>query len=417
MEILKVNYGDKEIQLKIPKDNLAWEKGPEKTASNPDTIFKSLENPIGSKKISELAIGKNDALIIIDDNTRNTPANIILPHIISELKKAGLKNDNITILVALGTHREMTDGELEEKCGLEIVKEFKIIQHDHQDKNKLVYFGETESGLPIWINKYYYEAEFKVAIGKIIPHVDVVWSGGAKIVLPGICGKETVEKFHISSTLNKEKLAGKVDNFIRNEMEDIAEKIGLDFIVNVIIDGNGNIIDSVSGHFISAHRKGVEIGSDIFEIDGDIEKVDMILVSSYPADEDFWQAGKAVSAVIPLIKEGGNIVLISPCYNGFAPDHRIMLELLNMQCKEIETLISSDGIDDKAAAAVTIDVIKVRDRNNVYFYSEGIERQLLENVGMFKVNNLEEYIDNYVKQNTQSRIGVIHGGTEIMIRT
>jgi nickel-dependent lactate racemase len=412
---ITIPYGKSHVNVSIPCSNLIWEKGPKSGSSDPNCIDRALENPVNSLKIQDLARGRNNALIIIDDKTRNTPTDIILPKVINQLKTAGIQDNKIVILIALGTHNEMTKGEIIEKCGRDIFDKYRILQHDYNNYENLSYYGRVDLEIPIWINKIYLESDIKIAIGKIIPHVDVVWSGGAKIIVPGICGKETVEKFHLASTKNKDKLKGKVDNIVRKAMEDIAGRTGLDFILNVIVDENQNLIDAVAGNFVHAHRKGVEIAEKIFTVDKNTQKADLILISSYPADEDFWQAGKAVSAAVPLVKEGGDLVLVSPCYKGFSPDHPVLIESLIKGLEATEKAISEKKTPDIAGAAIAIDVLKIINKNNICLYSRDLDEDLLNRINFQKINNLQEYIDNYIMQNPDCKIGVIYSGTEIMV--
>lgn len=411
-----LNYGKKDIELSIPKNMIAWQVAPKKVLNDRELnviIRDSLENPINTKKIEELAKDKKDAIIVIDDNTRPTPVKLILPEVIRKLNKADIEDKNIKILVALGTHRKMTKEELIEKCGENILNKYEIIQHDYQDESGLVYLGLTDTGIPVSINKAYYASDFKITIGNIIPHVDAGWSGGAKILLPGICGKETINSFHLKSTLNKDGVFGKTENCIRRDMEHIAKIVGLDFLVNTVLDVDENLAHVVSGHYINAHREGVRLAKKLFEFKSE-GKVDMVIVSSYPADEDFWQAGKAISAAGPMVKNGGNILLISPCYRGIAPDHPILIELAGKEPDEVMKLIDKKELHDLAGAAVYIDVFKTKEKFDILLYSEGINGKDAEKIGFKKTNNIKEFLEQYVAANPFNRIGIINRGTEMM---
>lgn len=180
---ITIPYGKSHVNVSIPCSNLIWEKGPKSGSSDPNCIDRALENPVNSLKIQDLARGRNNALIIIDDKTRNTPTDIILPKVINQLKTAGIQDNKIVILIALGTHNEMTKGEIIEKCGRDIFDKYRILQHDYNNYENLSYYGRVDLEIPIWINKIYLESDIKIAIGKIIPHVDVVWSGDRKSVV------------------------------------------------------------------------------------------------------------------------------------------------------------------------------------------------------------------------------------------
>jgi len=413
-----LNYGKEKIVLNIPKQMIAWQAAPMKATTKKsfsDLVKDSLDKPINAERIEVFGKGKKNAIVVIDDNTRPTPIRLVLPEVIKRLKKAGIESENIKILVALGTHRKMTEDELIEKCGEDIFKSFDVVQHDYLDKNNLVNVGLKESDLPISINKTYYNSDFKIVIGNIIPHIDAGWSGGAKILLPGICGKDTINSFHLKSTLNKSEIIGKTENCMRADMERVAAIAGLDYIINTILDIDDNLADIVSGHYVNAHRKGVELAKKFFEIK-EKEKADIVLVSGYPADEDFWQAGKAVSTAEPLVKEGGIILLISPCYGGIAPDHPILLELSGKDPKEVIELIERKEIDDLAGAAVYIDVFKAKEKSKIIVYSQGISKKDAKKIGFQKIDCIDSFLKKYISDNPFNRIGVINRGTEIVPR-
>ena len=151
-------------------------------------IKKAVRDPIGTKPLSELAAGKTTAAIVVDDLTRLTPADRIVPYVIDELKNAGISAGNIVILIALGAHRPLTRIDMIKKLGKTIVNTMNI--QNHHPYENLVNLGNTESGTPVLVNKTYHEADLKIAVSGVIPHPLAGYGGGAKIILPGLCGIE-----------------------------------------------------------------------------------------------------------------------------------------------------------------------------------------------------------------------------------
>jgi len=177
--------------IRIPDENLLGIYQPRRiilTESEEEVIKKGIQNPIGTSPISKMVRRGQKVLIIADDNTRLTPARKILPFIMEELEIGGVRKRDIKILIALGTHRTMTDKEIIEKFGRNIYESYEIINHEWKNKNQLRYIGDTPSGIRVSINKAVLETDFLIGLGQIIPHRIAGFSGGAKIIQPGVSG-------------------------------------------------------------------------------------------------------------------------------------------------------------------------------------------------------------------------------------
>ncbi|MFW9940608.1 MAG: nickel-dependent lactate racemase [Candidatus Thorarchaeota archaeon] len=278
-----------------------------------EEIKNAILNPIGSLKLPQLAKGKKNIVIVSDDMTRPTPIYKILPFILKELKKANINEEQITILLAIGAHRPMTRQDCILKLGEEIVNKFRI--ENHHPYENLEYLGESSKGTPIFVNKTYVEADLKIAIGGVIPHSLAGFGGGAKIVLPGVCGIDTLEANHRG-------LSGGIGIIteVRKDIEDIAKKVGLDFSINVILTDKGKIAGIFAGHFKKAHRKAIEYGKQIYSTE--ITKNHQIcFFNSWPEDSELDQAQyKAfnflMTAPQTLIEPNGAIVVMTSSYEG-----------------------------------------------------------------------------------------------------
>jgi len=276
-------------------------------------IKNAILNPIGSLKLAELAKGKKNVVIVSDDMTRPTPNYKILPFVLEELKKANIKEHQITILLAIGAHRPMTRQDCILKLGEEIVNKFRI--ENHHPYENLEYLGESSKGTPIYINKTYLEADLKIAIGGVIPHSLAGFGGGAKIVLPGVCGIDTLEANHSG-------LSGGIGIITeaRQDIEDIAGKVGLDFSINVILTDKGKIAGIFAGHFKKAHRKAIEYGKQIYSTEI-TQNNQICFFNSWPEDSELDQAQyKAfnflMTAPQTIIEPNGAIVAMTSSYEG-----------------------------------------------------------------------------------------------------
>ena len=281
-----------------------------------DEIKQSILNPIGTKKLSELAKGKETVVIVVDDMTRTTPVSKIIPHVLEELEKASIFKDQITILLALGAHKPMNRKDCILKLGKDLVDTLKI--ENHHPYENLTHLGESKIGTPIDVNTTYVNSDLKISIGGVIPHPLAGFGGGAKIVLPGVCGIRTLEANHSAGLRGIGAGIGIVTD-IRKDIEDIADKVGLDFSINVILTESGEIATMTSGHFRDAHRKAIEIAKRNYGTKFTIYN-QICIFNLYPEDSELNQALKGfnflMNAPNNILDRKGSIVLMSSSYEG-----------------------------------------------------------------------------------------------------
>ena len=316
MKKILLPYGKEKISITIPQKNLlkiCWLKDTPGVKNNAKAIKEALKNPIGSPTIPKIAQGKCTAVVICTDITRPTPDKLLIPPILDELNKGGISDKNIKVIIARGQHRKMTEEEVKEKVGEEVLKRVKISQHDPD--NNLFYLGKSKRGNKLWVNKDVVQAEVKIATGNIIPHRYAGYGGGAKSILPGISSRETIGHNHLYVETGEAALGKTEGNPVREEMEEAAKMIGLDMIVNTVMNVKNEIVKVVAGDPAMAHQAGVKVCNDIYgvKIPG---KADIILASSYPMDISFHQASKTLEAIGHIIKEKSTIIMLSPCYEG-----------------------------------------------------------------------------------------------------
>lgn len=278
-------------------------------------IQESLMNPIGTKTIREIASGKQTAAIVVDDISRLTPCDRILPFIIEELEGAGISKENMIIILAVGAHRPMTRADLIKKLGRQIVDTMNI--QNHHPYENLVDLGVSNAGTPIYVNKTYYDADVKIALSGVIPHPLAGFGGGAKIVLPGVCGIETLAANHRAGLEGAGGL-GYVTK-MRLDVEETAEKIGLDFSVNVVLTMRGGIAGIFAGHFIDSHRKAMELGKIVYGTKVPNTGIDIGIFNLYPEDTEMDQAMKGFNFLLAskkFLKRDATIVFTSACTEG-----------------------------------------------------------------------------------------------------
>ena len=311
----------------------------------------AMDNPIGTPRLSEMAKGKRRLVIITDDNTRNTPIPLLLSAVLDELSIAGISDDQVGIVIAYGTHRAMTTEEKRIKLGDDVVDRFRIVDHDSRDKSSMTSVGHTDTGIDILISSEVINADLVIALGHIVPHRVAGWSGGGKAIQPGVSGEDITGHTHwASSFFDSREILGVADNPVRREVERVASVAGLGFILNVIMAAVDQIAACVAGDPVLAHRAGSVIGRQILGVKIPRE-ADVVICDSYPADLDFWQANKALFAADIAARQGGAVILITPCPEGVSSRHPQLLDYGYMSFAEVQSLVEAGALTDLTLAA------------------------------------------------------------------
>lgn len=312
-------FGSETVQVRIPgqAEVLTLQEGTV-VSDVRDEIRRALDHPIGCAPIWELARGKSDAVIIINDTTRPTPSDLMLEALLVDLAKAGIREEDVTVIIACGNHRPNSEEEIRRMVGHDLAARLKILNHDCSDDQNLVAVGETATGLPVWVNAIVAKAAFKIATGLIAPHHTAGYSGGRKSIIPGVAGLETLKHHHSFPIRPYEPAFGYLKgNPFHEEAVGIARRIGLDFILNVVQSGGGNISMAVAGDFEAAHEYGVARCETSWELKVP-HRYNAVIVTpgGYPRDIDLHQSQKAMSSAEMAIEKGGVIVLIAECRDG-----------------------------------------------------------------------------------------------------
>jgi len=393
---LELRYGSGGVKVELPDERVLFTIEPASAAGvrdQGDEIKRALVNPIGSRPLRELVRIGTRVAIAVDDLTRLTPCRSILPVVIDELTGAGVSERDIRIIVALGTHRPMSEEEMSERYGKQVMGRIEVINHDARNASGIVDLGKTTSGTPVLVNKEFYEADVKIAIGNVIPHMYAGWSGGAKAVQPGVSSEATTYSTHITAArIPLEEIVGKVENPVRQEIERVAEKVGLNFIVNTVLNDRGELVKAFAGDMIHAHREAVRFAENIF-CSRIPSAADIVLASSYPADIDYWQAIKGAVAASLAVKDGGVIILLTPCKEGISPTHPEAERYGSFQLRDIESLVVTGVIHDLASAAFAMVQARIRAKAKLVFVSEGLSQQKCRSLGAEKAESIQEAIE------------------------
>ena len=319
---MKLKYGKEEVQLPLSDKNIlqVLNLKEQEVLSNPEEKLKYLlKNPIGSSSLRELIFQKRaqKILIIVNDITRPTPYKIILPPLLNELDKIGVNKEDIKFIIATGIHRDSSKEELSNIFGEDLIYTYKFINHN-ADNPDLNYLGKLKSGNELWVNPIVSESDFIITTGVIVPHYFAGFSGGRKSILPGICGRKTIEANHAQMTHPDARAGNLRRNPVHEEMQEAAEKVGVDFNINVVINENHKIVEIVAGGLFESWQKGVEMGKKIYFYP--IKKRAEVVIASaggYPKDINVYQAQKSLDNAYQAVKPGGTIILLAECTEGY----------------------------------------------------------------------------------------------------
>ncbi len=339
-----------------------------------------LDAPIGAAPLAEVARGKRSACIAICDITRPVPNALMLPPILARIEAAGVPRQRITILIATGLHRPNVGDELVELVGPEIAANYRIENHHGKLLAEHTYCGDSPRGVPIWIDSRYVEADLKITTGLIEPHLMAGFSGGRKLICPGIAALETVKVWHGPDFLEHPKAdCGILEgNPVHEENTWIGRHVGCDFIANVVIDSQRRPLKFVAGDMEAAFLEGVAFCRQVVR-DTVAEPVDIVVTScaGYPLDTTFYQAVKGLTGALPIVKQGGTIIMAASLSEGIGSpefaslfDNNATLELF------VERILGKDYfVMDQWQLE---ELAKVRRKAKVKIVSDGLPAATLD---------------------------------------
>lgn len=320
MTVQELKYGKEIIQFDIEEERisqilLAREK---EGLNDPlKSVEESLLNPIGTLPLLDLVKKKmpEDVVIIVNDVTRPTPYNYILPPILGTLHQAGLVKEQIKFVIATGVHSPHTEEQNIEIFGEDLVNSYAF--HFHNCDQELKYLGKLSSGNDFFVNKEVANADFIITTGVILPHYFAGFSGGRKSILPGVAGRKTIEFNHQRMVELMHNLPPVEKNPVSLEMIEGANKLKVDFIVNVVTNSKREVVKVVAGDLTKAWLAGIDTSAAMYHVLIK-EKADVTIVSTggYPRDINVYQAQKALDHADQATKEGGTIILLSECKEG-----------------------------------------------------------------------------------------------------
>ena len=409
---VSLNYGHDSMALDMPDENYMGTLSPKDIREIEDPINevrRALANPIGSKKLKELISSQDKVIILASDVSRPCPSNILLPPILEELKEAEVNKDQITIVFGLGIHRKQTEEEKKRLVGENIYNQIKCIDHDIDNCVKI---GTTKRGNEVSIFKEVLKSDFIIATGNLEFHYFAGFSGGAKAIAPGICSRSTIANNH-KHFLDFGAKAGKIEgNPIREEIEEIGEMVGIDFMVNAVLNSHKKVVKVVAGDVTKAHREGAEYINNIFGVK--IENLADIVITSpggYPKDIDLYQTHKAMENAMLAVKKGGIIIVAGECRDGLGEES--FAEALNgkLSPQELIEELKNNFILGRHKASR---IANINLNTEIYLVSS-LAEEIKKNIFIKSFDSLEEAFSEAIKvQGEKARVLVMPYGNSTL---
>jgi nickel-dependent lactate racemase len=415
-----LDYGRTGLPITLPDDRvvglLAIKDVP--PLVNPEAaIAAAIARPTGSPPLAEIVRGKKNACILVCDITRPVPNRLILPPILHTLQEQGIARRDILLLIATGLHRPNEGAELLEMLGPDIVRDFRIENHHGMALEEHAYLGETPSQVPVYLDRRYLEADLKITTGLIEPHLMAGFSGGRKVICPGIAALETVKVWHGPRFLEHPRAdAGILDgNPVHEENTRIAKMAGCDFICNVCLDGQRRITWVGAGDMIAAWEAGVRFIEGVVKVPVP-QALDVVVTScaGYPLDTTWYQAVKGLTGALPIVKKGGTIILAASLSEGLgSPDfQRLMRENPDLTVFKERILGKDYFVMDQWQLE---ELAKVVQHCRVMVVSDGVPAETLRRCFVEPSPTVEDAVDTCLKRyGPTTRIGVIPKGPYVM---
>ena len=400
-KIIRLAYGKKGIDLPVRPGWNVTVVEPRRVAPLSDPVAaltEALQNPMSGRPLRERVKPGDKVGIVFNDITRPTPNELIIHAILSEL--AHVPKDSVTLFNALGTHRLNTEEELRGMLGDRLVDQYRIIQNNAFERDTQVHIGTTVHGNEVWVNREVLSCDIRILTGFIEPHFFAGFSGGGKALMPGMAGLTTIMKNHDAEHIANPQASWGITtgNPVWEEVREVLGMTGPAFLVNVTLDRDKQITGVFAGDPNTAHDRGMEFVRKTAMVPV-VKEFDMVVTtnSGYPLDLNLYQTVKGMSAAARIVRQGGVILAVADCWDGI-PEHGNFGRLLREHPDPGEMLevIHRPGfasLDQWQAQLLA----QIRQKAEVYLYSENLGQEELESVGLRKCPHIEEMIESHRK--------------------
>jgi lactate racemase len=375
---MKLAFGKSGLSLKLPAGVhcRTLEARSAKAVADPSAALEAaLDQPIAGPPLAQIAAGKKSAAISVCDITRPAPNRLSLPPILERLEAAGIPHDGISILIATGLHRPATDAEIREIVGQDVAARYRVLNHHARELGEHRHLGATQSGTQVYIDRRFVDADLHITLGFIEPHLMLGFSGGRKLIAPGLAAQETIKVLHSPRFMRDGRtVEGSIkDNPLHQELLEIARMARHDFLLDVALTRDRQIAAVFAGQPEQAHSAGMKFVSRVML--EEVEAADAVITTGagYPLDLTFYQSIKGVTAAQHIVKPGGRILLVAECQEGAGADEFCaLLQRTGSAAEYLESIRDTPVIVDQWQLEK---LALVAQKAEVLFYTPGLPRQ------------------------------------------
>lgn len=384
-------YGEEKITFSLPKDLkviFIRPKALPPSRNERKEIERALDQPIGTSTLNEMK-PSHKVSIVISDLTRPVPHQILLPPLFKKLDALRIPRSSIKILIATGQHLKVAPDQFHRLVDPTWAQGIEVICHD--PFKDLVHIGKTSRGTPLWINRIFYESDFKILTGMIDPHQFVGFTGGSKISSIGLAGIKTIEANHSMLTHPNAKMGEIRGNPVREDIDEMGEMLGINFILNIVLNEENRVLKAFAGHYLKAWHEGAQLTKSLSRIHLD-EKMDLVIASpgGYPKDIDLYQVQKALTHAAQILKPGGAIILVGKCAQGIG--NEVFYETVRQSKTPHEVVSQFQSQGFKMGLHKAFLLCRSLIQYKVYFYSDGISPSVIEQFFLEPISSIQEGI-------------------------
>jgi nickel-dependent lactate racemase len=417
---LHLEYGRTGLDVELPDQRVVKCLGYRQVEplSDPDAaVRRALASPVGTVPLAQLAAGCRTACVVICDVTRPVPNAVILGPLLETLERAGVPRSGIVILVATGLHRPNVGDELVEMVGRYVAENYRIENHDGRDRAGHTYLGLTPRGIPIWVDSRYVDAQLKITTGLIEPHFMAGFSGGRKLICPGIAHLDTIRRWHTPALLEhpNARNGSLVGNPVHEENTWIGRRAGCDFIVNVVIDAQRRILSVAAGQMIEAFEAGVGFVRCLVR-DTLPEPVDVVVTTGagYPLDTTYYQSVKGMVGAMEIVRPGGTIIIAASMTEGIGSAEFERLFDENRSLDEFMGRITGPDyfVPDQWQLE---ELAKVRRKARIKVVTHGLPAATLRRLFVEPASSVEQAVaESLAEYGPQAKVAVIPKGPYVI---
>ncbi|OGO79639.1 MAG: hypothetical protein A2Y21_10040 [Clostridiales bacterium GWC2_40_7] len=419
---VQLDTGTERLMLRIP-DRLTYEiLKPEELAVLPDperAIRDSVQYPIASPGLARLVKPDMKIALLICDNTRYVPQKMILPIVLDILEQSGVKKENITIVIACGTHEPMDRKEIEVMVGAEIPTTYRIINHNAYDEEQLVYLGRSKGlDVPIYLNKTVVDADFRIGIGVVDPHIFAGYSGGVKILSVGTAGRQSIAETHNARVMEDPgtKFGDIRNNTFRDFLNEVASICKLNFLINVVQNSGKQLLGVFAGDAFKAYEKAVEMAQRSNGATAEKVADIVITVPLYPKTNNLYQAVRAANSVVfcrdKLVKQNGHVILPARCPHGIGSEDFYKDMACAASPKEVIERGRNLGFPPEGNKSFTVS--KVLQCCNVIVTDTDLKRETLEAMHLQYEVTVQQALDRLAEDSENRHLIIMPDGFSMM---